>query len=271
VCELLGLSSNRQTTINLSLAILAQRGEAPDLNGDGWGVAFYEGNDVRLLKDAGPAKDSAWVDFIREQQISSHDIIAHIRKATVGEIAYRNTQPYIRELHGRIHTLAHNGTLRKIKELDNFQHHLFHPVGDTDSEWAFCVLMDRMSAVWNEKDLLPSLQERTEIVSEFASSLREMGPANFLYSDGDAVFAHGHRRVDPRTEAVISPALYYIQRFCQTTDEEFLHSEESGVALRGENDLITLFASVPLNEEKWIPLKEGQLVVVQRGKIKHIS
>lgn len=40
MCELLGMSSNHRTTINLSLTTLAQRGENPKLHGDGWGVAL---------------------------------------------------------------------------------------------------------------------------------------------------------------------------------------------------------------------------------------
>ena len=33
-----------------------------------------------------------------------------------------------------------------------------------------------------------------EIVVEFAARLRPLGPFNFVYSDGDALFVHAHRR-----------------------------------------------------------------------------
>ena len=35
-------------------------------------------------------------------------------------------------------------------------------------------------------------------MSSFASEVRALGPANFLYSDGDALFAHGRAASTPR-------------------------------------------------------------------------
>jgi glutamine amidotransferase len=61
MCELLGMSSDVPTTLSLSLGTLAARGGAPTSIRDGWGVAYYEGADVRLIKDAGPVSDSDWV------------------------------------------------------------------------------------------------------------------------------------------------------------------------------------------------------------------
>ena len=36
----------------------------------------------------------------------------------------------------------------------------------------------------------PPLAERLHAAAEFAARLRGFGPANFLYTDGDALFAH---------------------------------------------------------------------------------
>jgi hypothetical protein len=43
MCELLGMSSNRQATVNLSLMKLAEHGGFSGPHRDGWGVAYYEG------------------------------------------------------------------------------------------------------------------------------------------------------------------------------------------------------------------------------------
>ena len=52
MCELLGLSSNLPATITLSLMKLAEHGGFTGPHRDGWGVGYYEGADVRLLKEA---------------------------------------------------------------------------------------------------------------------------------------------------------------------------------------------------------------------------
>jgi predicted glutamine amidotransferase len=270
MCELLGMSSNHTTTINISLTTLSERGESPRLHGDGWGVAFYEGADVRLIKDTGEAKDSEWVRFITGQHIHSHDIIAHIRKSTMGKVSYSNTHPFVRELHGRMHSFAHNGTLKGIFETPGFSPALFQPVGDTDSEQAFCVLMDRMRKIWNATDHIPALSERLELIAQFAHELRELGPANFLYSDGEAIFAHGHHRHDPITDRLEWPGLHYLERNCEQ-DHQFDKSWESGIAFENEeNDRIVLFASVPLTDnENWHPLNSGEIIAVTRGQIRY--
>lgn len=265
MCELLGLSSKRETTINLSLTVLAERGENPNMHGDGWGIAFHEGKDVRLIKDAGPAKHSQWVEFIKTREIHSHDIIAHIRKSTIGNVNYSNTHPFIRELMGRVHSFAHNGTLRGIFDDKRFHTEVNHPIGETDSELAFCVLMDRMRALWKEENNVPSLKDRINLVRQFADDLRSLGPSNFLYSDGDTFFAHGDERHDPLTHKISWPGLHYIQIDCSTQSKD--SHIGAGFDVNTSDDKVTLFASVPLNDGDWKPLQRGELIAVCRGRI----
>lgn len=268
MCELLGLSSNRETTINLSLGVLAERGENPNMHGDGWGIAFHEGKDVRLIKDAGAAKNSQWVEFIKQQEIRSHDIIAHIRKSTVGKVHYSNTHPFIRELGGRVHSFAHNGTLKEITKDERFEPKNYSPIGETDSELAFCVLMDRMKGLWDQYEGVPPIDRRMNVIKEFADDIRSLGPGNFLYSDGNAFFAHGDERHDPITKVTSWPGLHYIQIIYQQGEKKFIENSENPLTVESSNDVVTLFASVPLNnEDSWKPLKRGEVLAVSRGKI----
>lgn len=266
MCELLGMSSNHKTTINISLTTLAERGENPHLHGDGWGVAFYEGNDVRLIKDYGEAKGSRWVDFIKQQEIRSHDVIAHIRRSTVGEVSYKNTHPFIRELFGRMHTFAHNGTFHNIQALPQFTTKRFKPVGTTDSELGFCYLLERMNEAWHGSDLIPSLDKRMEVVVKFAAEMRELGPANFLYSDGITLFAHGHHRHDPILDKLVWPGLQYIQ--VGDKDKAFKNSADSGISMDVTDKFLTMFASVPLNDGNWQPIPNGEVIAVTRGEMR---
>ena len=142
-------------------------------------------------------------------------MIAHTRKATRGTRAYPNAQPFVRELAGRAHLFAHNGDLPGIFKSNAFQADRFNPIGETDSELAFCVLLDQMAAIWTVPNATPTLRQRFLIVSSFAGQLRKLGPANFLYSDGDMLFAHGHRRKHADTGKIEAPGLVSVQRQCQ--------------------------------------------------------
>ena len=91
-----------------------------------------------------------------------------------------------------------------------------------------------------------------------------MGPANFLYSDGDLLFAHGHRRKHADTGRVEAPGLVLLQKHCQNGQRSIV---ANGLSIQGGDQLVTLFASVPLTNERWEPLAEGELVTVARGQL----
>jgi len=191
-------------------------------------------------------------------------VIAHTRKATRGTRSYPNAQPFVRELAGRAHLFAHNGDLPGIFKSRVFQADRFNPIGETDSELAFCVLLDQIAAIWKAPFATPPLRERFRIVSSFAGALRSLGPANFLYSDGDVLFAHGHRRTHANTGRIEAPGLAFVQRQCQ---QNTLGSAASGLSIRGDNQQVALFASVPLTNERWAQLAEGELVAVCGGQL----
>lgn len=71
-------------------------------------------------------------------------VMAHIRHASMGERAYRNTQPFGRELAGRMHIFAHNGWLPGLLEAEPFRSLRFSTMGETDPEQAFCGLLERL-------------------------------------------------------------------------------------------------------------------------------
>jgi predicted glutamine amidotransferase len=263
MCELLGLCSNVPATVNFSLSKLAQHGTSPDTLHDGWGIGYYEGLDVRLIKDVNGAAESDWVHFIASHNLRSTIVMAHARTATRGTRSYANAQPFARELAGRVHLFAHNGDLPGIFDSANFRSRRFVPVGDTDSELAFCALLDRLQTIWTDRGTRPELGNRFQIVSSFARELRTLGPANFLYSDGEVIFAHGHRRKHGDTGRVEPPGLVMLLRQCGSNAE----FAGAGITIAGEPQVITLLASVPLTAESWTPFAEGELVAVSQGRL----
>jgi len=68
----------------------------------------------------------------------------------------------------------------------------------------------------------PAIDARQQVVAAFAPELHELGPANFLYTDGDALFAHGHKRTQ-EDGSVRPPGLHVLCQSCaQGLDAEGL-------------------------------------------------
>ena len=111
---------------------------------------------------------------------------------------------------------------------------------------------------------MPSIDARMQVASSFAKRLRSLGPANFLYSDGDALFAHGDRRLSNDTHRVEAPGLVYLQRRCSRGERAFA---TTGLAIESVDQTITLVASVPLTQDRWEPLKEGVVIAVSDGRL----
>jgi predicted glutamine amidotransferase len=264
VCELFAMSSRYPTSVGFSLETLARRGGLDGPHKDGWGVAYFEGHDVFLLRESSPAAQSGLVRFMEKNGPPSNLVISHIRQATQGEIALRNTQPFQRELGGRAHVFAHNGDMPGIQDKCRLDSHRFAPVGDTDSEFAFCCLLERLGKLWDlATEWPPSLELRLEIVADFAAGLRPLGPFNFVYSDGDALFAHAHRRKQGDGD-VRPPGLHLLVR---SGNEQAVDLTKSGVILAPVAQELALVASVPLTDEPWEPIGEGEVIAVTQGVV----
>ncbi|MFN0317509.1 MAG: class II glutamine amidotransferase, partial [Burkholderiales bacterium] len=143
MCELFGMSSLRSATIQVSFKEFSRHVGLTGAHKDGWGIAFYEGSDVRLMREAGAASDSALARFVQEHPPASGLVVSHIRKATQGSNNLANCQPFARELGGRMHVFAHNGHLDRETLALQFPRGVYRPVGDGDSEYAVCALLDR--------------------------------------------------------------------------------------------------------------------------------
>jgi predicted glutamine amidotransferase len=265
MCELLGMSAHHPASITLSLNEFARHGGETGPHADGWGVAYYEGPDANLIRESSAAADSLLMSTLRGYKVDSEIVIAHIRRASFGPVELRNTHPFRREFGGRVHTFAHNGDLPGLEQrfplpADN----IVLPVGCTDSEYAFCLLMQRLSKAWQAPVTLPSLSTRRQILAEFAGQMGELGPANFLYSDGDALFVHGHMRTQP-DGTMRAPGLHTISVSC---DYGFGRSELTSVTLESKRvQKVTLIATTPLNDGDWQPMRAGELLVIKGGEI----
>lgn len=267
MCELFAMSSLVDATVRLSLEEFSRHGGLTDKHRDGWGIAYYEGNDARIFKEAAPASGSAFIRLIQEHPPASHIVVSHIRLATQGDRGFGNCQPFARELGGRMHVFAHNGHLQRDRLVAEQTLGSYRPVGDTDSEHAFCALLERLRPLWLRSEAMPSSSERIEIVAAVAAQLRPLGPANFVYSDGDLVFVHGHRRTQSQNRGILPPGLHLLTRTC-APEGDGLEVKGLRIDAAPARQQVVLIASVPLTDEAgWQPFEEGELVALRRGNI----
>ena len=183
MCQLLGMNCNTPTDVTFSFTGFAQRGGRTDHHADGWGIAFFEDRGLRHFVDHQPACESPVAELIRRYPIQSRNVIAHIRKATQGAVNLQNCHPFVRELWGRYWVFAHNGDLKDFRPR---LHGNFHPVGSTDSEHAFCWIMQELA---KSHAGVPSVDELTLTLRELAPRLAAHGTFNFMLSNGQALWA----------------------------------------------------------------------------------
>jgi predicted glutamine amidotransferase len=251
MCQLLGMNCNVPTDICFSFEGFAARGGGTDVHADGWGIAFFEGAGCRLFLDPEPARRSPIADLVRRYPIKSTNVIAHIRKATQGARALENCHPFQRELWGRYWVFAHNGNLEGVPRPAAGP---YRPVGATDSEAAFCGLLDVLRARFG--DCKPSLDALYPEIVAYTHALTRLGPFNYLLSDGAHLFAH------------CSTQLHYVVRQAPFAAAHLI-DEDVTVDFReltSPSDRVAVVVTTPLTDnEVWTPIPKGDVVVFRDG------
>lgn len=263
MCELFALSASKPVEIKLSLAELASHGGATSIHADGWGVAFLDGRDAHVFREPAAAARSPWIECLQTHAVRSSTVVAHIRHATQGAISLANTQPFVRELWGKVHVFAHNGHLGDLLRERSCRTSHFQPIGETDSEHAFCILLDALSAQVGP-DSANADDRILEAFSAFASDMRRRGPANIIHASNGRLLVHADRRTQ-RPGVIEPPGLWMLERSCGGLHPD--NRPRAGVEVTGVATDVVLFASVPLTSEAWRPLEQGSVLAVQSGKI----
>lgn len=254
----------RRSLVDCENALRVQSREHPD----GWGVAYYaDGHPCpRVVRGVDPAfRDDAFTALCG--QVASRTVVAHVRKATVGEVHERNSHPFH---HGRW-TFAHNGTVegwhRVREEVERGIGDGLRGIlkGETDSERVFLLVLTELRRAGVDLDRpgdsLPAAAT-VGACARLSESLREVSrragsptptSLNFVLTDGRVLLAHRlgrdlHYRVESGGAASGSGA------GCGTS------TGTAGVMLASER---------PCPKEKWREVPErGVLLVDARLKVR---
>lgn len=247
------MECNVPTDIVFSFAGLANRGGRNAPHADGWGLALYDGHAARVFLEPAAASRSPLARFVREHPIKTLLAVAHVRKKTRGKVSLANTHPFVRELWGRHFVFAHNGTVKNAFALKLGR---FAPIGDTDSEHAFCALLARLHHEF--RDYPKSGSDLAAAVAHHAGRIGKDGTFNMLLGDGSQLFAR------------CATKLHYIVRKAPfhkvTLADEDLAVDFAEVTT--PKDRVAVVATVPLTrDEAWTAGEPGAMWVFRKGRV----
>jgi len=269
MCELLGISCSAKIRPIHYFNAFRQRGKAFAEGGgnpDGWGIAFYPGGKAaaQLFKEALPAASSRLAKFVflKYEHLRSKIFVAHVRKASRGIVAYRNTHPFCREVMGRDYAFAHNGTIRNSRR---FALGRFRPVGGTDSERLFCYLLnyieERCISGWTEEDFIDLWKILIGINRRPTMDQERPNKLNMLLSDGETLISYTDLYGRGTLHMVTLPAR-----------EEVLSDGSVPGACPQGNEMpeksIGIIATEPLDDDLgWEARQPGELCALRNGEV----
>jgi glutamine amidotransferase len=245
MCELLGLAFNEPVTVGISFRGFRHRGAS---NPDGWGLAYFRDGRPIIWKEPVQVDKSSAAEKVEGESISSQIFIGHVRRASRGDRTKANTHPFRHDFQGTPVVFAHNGTLDGLPQPTHFR-----PIGDTDSEQAFCVLLSRM-------------QEEGVSFSDFGrierllQELNDYGTVNVLFSNGAELFAYRDKGGYKGLCLMHREAPFH----AITLQDEDWTVDLSKVKKPSERGFV--IATCPLTDEKWTDLKKGKLLAIHAGR-----
>lgn len=253
MCQLLGLNAALPVDATFSFTGFAPRGGRTDNHIDGFGLGFFERGQCQVFKDEHPAADSPLAEMLQHRPFPSTHTIAHLRRATQGVVSLANCHPFQRQLWNRSWLFAHNGDLKRFAPELNGP---FQPDGATDSERAFCALMQTLLDHFGPHE--PSQDDWLSALVEAIGTIAAHGPFNLLLSNGEVMLAH------------CSTNLHHVTRSFPFARAHLADAEVAIDFARhtGPNDRVTVIATHPLTrDETWTPCTPGELLVLRDGAV----
>ncbi len=265
MCRLYAFHANEPTKVECPLiysqnALMMQSAE--DKSGvshtHGWGIATYEDGVPKVERQAWAAYQGECFENA-VAKIYSTTVIAHVRRATMGEPAIRNTHPFT----SGHWVFAHNGTVPGFKKIrakmigevdENFRSKI---TGETDSEHIFFLFLT-LNHRFPQRTVFENLQETIRKVGEWSKAYEPDGKMglNIILSDGQKIY--GSR---------IGRSLYYAQHKgvynCEICGFPHIHHAPS-VSYNAID-----IASEPITRDHWREIPDQSLFFIDESFMLH--
>ncbi|MAM57410.1 MAG: class II glutamine amidotransferase [Salinicola sp.] len=258
MCQIFGINSLHPIAPNYLLRGFFCRGGGTSDHEDGWGIAYRaEDGRAHLKVHASSAFRCQHANTLAGGSTRSRNLMAHIRKATIGAIEDANSHPFTRTLWGKRFFFAHNGDL---KAFDPEIASRFRPSGTTDSETAFASILTRL--VDRFGDISPPLPALFDALQEIATDIARHGTFNFILTVDDLMFAHATTDLHWTTHPPGTSRVRLID-----CNEQI----DTG-ALHHANERFIIVATHPVTEgHRWQRFGVGELALFHAGQRLYIT
>ena len=258
MCELLALSANTPTDMRFSFRGLARRGGATGIHADGWGLASFDpqGGGLQVIREESPAAFSPLAAQVAEHDLKALYSLAHIRKATQGVVSLENCHPFQRQWRGQDWVFAHNGDIKGLIPSGD----PYRPIGNTDSEAAFCWILNTLHALDPSPGDLSGngSVELFGLLNRCSTHLAGQGIFNCLISNGHWLYVYGGTKLH-----VITRRAPFAKATLADDDLTVDFSE-----VTTEKDVVTIVSTEPLTtDEQWRALVPGESLLLVNGEI----
>ena len=229
MCELFAVSAGRKVKVNSMLGEFFSHSVE---HRNGWGIAIFDGLNVSVEREPIQASKSQYLKNRLTARFEVENMMAHIRKATIGAVEFNNSHPFIKkDESGRTWTLIHNGTIFESPVLSPYQ---YKQEGSTDSERILLYLVDQVNRRFMDDLNLFDVNERMKLVDQVIRRLAPENKLNLIIYDGEYMYIHKN-----------APGTLYIK-------------EEVNRAV---------VSTVPLDKSDWSEVPDNQLLVYKSGNL----
>lgn len=229
MCELFGVTANRRIKIN---GLLKTFFEHSVEHRNGWGMAILDDGSVSVEKEPVRAIDSSYLKSRLNGKIETARFMAHIRRATVGDVDFDNTHPFIkRDEAGRIWAFVHNGTIFESPVIYSYRE---VQTGSTDSERILLYIVDQVNKHYVSEQNSFDANDRIRLIDKIIYKLAPENKLNIMLYDGD----------------------YF-----------YVHKNEEGTLFKSEKPGSVIFSTHPLTEDGWEEVPQNTLFVYKDGEL----
>jgi len=247
---------------NLCTPVIKLKESAADPAAHPSGFGWYPNDDYAavVIKDhAGKGSQTLAQAMNDWSHFRSTLFLCKVRGATRRHTQH-DAQPFRRSFAGRDWLFLHNGSLDKegLSRLYNKDSHFLEPLGNTDSELAFCYLLDRF-----QSHRLKQINEvEGHTLLEWMAKLDTVGSADIIMTDGRSLVVY-------RSTKQTGMNLAYA-RFSPADRPETLDSASARLDFNDSRDqyrTALMVTTSTFNQGNWQPLMPGQLIVARRAAI----
>lgn len=262
MCRMFGFRSVIRSQVHRSLLASDQAlGKLSEAHPDGWGVAFYVDGAPHVTRSPKQAlNDELFHDL--SGAVASETVLAHVRKATKGDVSLLNCHPF---QYGRW-TFAHNGDVPNFKEKREALGQLIAPtlkrfaLGSTDSEWMFLIFLSELSRMGplserhSAEDVTRAMNKTVTQIRQCCDSDEHKSLLTFLATDGITMVAHAGGK-----------ELFYSTHKSVCGDRDHCPHLSPVCEAPSPTGFVNhlIFSSVPYEGENiWTEMAEGQVICI---------